>query len=115
MNTQFSVSLWRIGQTPHISMSEYDNEHKAYYRITYPLTYQEAADLGAWASKRIGTEHSHTFLNADGWSVWLPIDNVISDDIVFVPLHKEHRRDTINCLELVGLTYGTYNHRHSGF
>lgn len=109
MSTRMLVSLGRLGAQTQVTYAEYDNHRKLMYRITYPITYTEACDLGAWATLRATMKQGDCYLTANGWDLWLPIHSVISPDVKFHPLHSGNRKETIPVQELYGLAWGHYS------
>lgn len=110
MSDRFSVNLWRIGSQTHVTMAEYDKQHKLTYRITYPITYAEACDLGHWATQRSLKHLCDFYLGGDGWTVMMSIPSVINPDVKFHPLHSCNRLDAKNSAQYAELCDLHYSH-----
>ncbi|NIW97360.1 MAG: hypothetical protein GWN13_03775 [Phycisphaerae bacterium] len=91
MVDKLGISVWTLGGNRVVTFTEYDADHKALYRITYPIDYSEGSDLSSWASRRIKDQGCDFHLSSDGWDIYVPIESVISDSVHWHPIHTNSR------------------------
>jgi hypothetical protein len=109
MSSQLLVSLSHSGIHCQLTLAEMTNDRKVLFRISYPLTYTEACNLGEWATARNFRRLGATFLTATGWDMWLPYDKVMNSGIPFHPLHSSSRRNTNPFVQERIITEGHYS------
>lgn len=109
MVDRLGVSVWSLGHTRVVTFTEYDEDTTVSYRMTYPIAYCEGCDLASWASRRIKEQGCEFYLSADGWDIYLPINQVVSDSIRWHPIHSNDRTNPKNLVSYQELTKGYHS------
>jgi hypothetical protein len=93
MSTRLALTIWSMGNQLMVSLAELDDHCRSVYRLTWPITYTESCNWGAWATHRVRKGDGAVALNADGWSIYMPVEKVIQEHCNTSLLHLSDRSD----------------------
>jgi len=109
MDTRLVVSVWTSGNARYASFIELDKAHNIVSRTSWPITYTEGCDLAGWATAKARSVSCSFTFNTDGWNLYVPMDRVMEESPLFVPLHNNHRTEPQFTKEYIRLSKEGYH------